>query len=114
MFVLLRLNVLDAPKKDENLAEDTAVIRAAVNDSCLCHSRDILGGDLRGLLIDHPVQTPRQCQGPLSHGVCKQMELMGDRCTPARGPMDMEDAKGCHGAPEAGERSSRPRCIYLP
>ena len=76
MFVLLRLNVLEAPKKDEDFPEDTAVIRAAVNDSCLCHSRDILGGDLQGLFIDHPVQTPRQCQGPLSHGVRKQMELM--------------------------------------
>ena len=37
---------------------------------------------------------------------------LGDRCTPARGPMDMEDAKGCHGAPEAGERSSRPRASH--
>ena len=24
---------------------------------------------------------------------------MGDRCTPARGPMDMQDAEGCHGTP---------------
>ena len=29
---------------------------------------------------------------------------LGDRCTPARGPMDMQDAEGCHGTPEAEER----------
>ena len=63
-----------APKGDEldeDFPEDAAAIQAAVNDSCLCHSRDILGGDLQGLFIDHPVQTPRQCQGSLSHDVCK-------------------------------------------
>ena len=34
--------------------------------------------------------------------------IMGDRCTPARGPMDMEDAEGCRGTPEAVERAKRP------
>ena len=43
------MNVLQPPKEDEEFPEGRTVTTAANNDSCLCHSRDLLGGDLQGI-----------------------------------------------------------------